>query len=357
MFFLPLYFSLGVALTILAGAIGSMCFARKARQEQEKRVEELQQLAERAYAAAEGGAPLPPAPRRRRRVPMPAAAVLPPGGDGLRAPLLQAIQEGPEDEEEEEEAGSAPPPVQTLEELPACVRAFLGRAVRDGRNFKLFTLRQLGQMKLEPRGSWKEAEAVQRACPLEPAFVWSATASLAPLISVKGFDSFVGGHGRCAWRVWGALPAAAGEGPEVDQSLLVRWLAEAACFPQALQPSSFLRWEPVPGEGTAAVVVLSYAGLTVRATFGFDRFARIVRLTSRDFLRRLPSGRFERGEWVVSYSGHMLFGLSPQGDVMQEEVATHAGVFVPTNVEAAWRLPDGSLWHYAKFTVAKVTAE
>lgn len=42
---------------------------------------------------------------------------------------------------------------------------------------------------------------------------------------------------------------------------------------------------------------------------------------------------------------------------MQEEVATHAGVFVPTNVEAAWRLPDGSLWHYAKFTVAKITAQ
>lgn len=150
----------------------------------------------------------------------------------------------------------------------------------------------------------------QRACPLEPAFVWTACGSLAPLVSIKGgwaaregsqpplpgvpalhtplrptrcrgglsrggeptgspaaapprsavqlpvapcclrlhvasnycrpwpcaaplrcgagFDSFVGGRGRCAWRLWGALPAAAGEGPEVDQSLLVRWLAGAA---------------------------------------------------------------------------------------------------------------------------------
>lgn len=48
--------------------------------------------------------------------------------------------------------------------------------------------------------------------------------------------------------------------------------------------------------------------------------------------------------------------LSPQGPVMQEEIATHAGVFVPTNLEAAWVLPDGSRWVYAKMHVDKVTA-
>jgi len=56
------------------------------------------------------------------------------------------------------------------------------------------------------------------------------------------------------------------------------------------------------------VAVLSYGGITVRATFTFDRFGRVARVTSRDFLRRLPNGRFEEGEWTVSYSGHMLFG-------------------------------------------------
>lgn len=41
---------------------------------------------------------------------------------------------------------------------------------------------------------------------------------------------------------------------------------------------------------------------------------------------------------------------------MQEEIATHAGVFVPTNIEAAWVLPDESRWVYAQMTVSKVTA-
>lgn len=47
--------------------------------------------------------------------------------------------------------------------------------------------------------------------------------------------------------------------------------------------------------------------------------------------------------------------LSPQGPVMQAEVATHAGVFVPTNLESAWVRADGFRWKAAELTVAKVT--
>lgn len=57
-----------------------------------------------------------------------------------------------------------------------------------------------------------------------------------------------------------------------------------------------------------AEAVLTYGGACVRATFTFDRFGRVARMSSRDFLRRLPSGAFEAGEWQVAYSGHMLFG-------------------------------------------------
>lgn len=41
---------------------------------------------------------------------------------------------------------------------------------------------------------------------------------------------------------------------------------------------------------------------------------------------------------------------------MQEEIATNAGVFVPTNLEAAWVPPDGARWVYAQMTVSSVTA-
>ena len=51
---------------------------------------------------------------------------------------------------------------------------------------RVFTLQQQGQLRLDIKGGWKDATAVQRACALEPAFVWSATARLAPLVSLRG---------------------------------------------------------------------------------------------------------------------------------------------------------------------------
>lgn len=148
------------------------------------------------------------------------------------------------------------------------------------------------------------------------------------------------------------MQAAAGGGREVEQSLRVRYLADAVCFPQALLPSPFLRWEAVKGEADGAPpapatslscgllgaavrgralrpalrthtllplpfasplpaeadAILTYAGGQVRATFTFDRWGRVARMRSQDFLRRLSDGSFESGEWQVAYSGHMLFG-------------------------------------------------
>jgi hypothetical protein len=49
--------------------------------------------------------------------------------------------------------------------------------------------------------------------------------------------------------------------------------------------------------------------------------------------------------------------LSPQGPVLTEEVATPAGIFIPTQLEASWALADGRRCPYACFTVARVTAE
>ena len=49
-------------------------------------------------------------------------------------------------------------------------------------------------------------------------------------------------------------------------------------------------------------------GPALRATFTFDSCGRVACMRTHDFLRRTPSGSFERGEWQVAYSGHMLFG-------------------------------------------------
>lgn len=98
-------------------------------------------------------------------------------------------------------------------------------------------------------------------------------------------------------------------------------LAYLAAHCRCLRIGSFLFWctqpasqstncSPAPHHQHPAVAeaVLTYGGGCVRATFTFDRFGRVARMRSSDFLRRLPSGAFEAGEWQIGYSGHMLFG-------------------------------------------------
>lgn len=154
---MPIYFSFGALCSFLFSC--SMCFFSKRRfqRARDQHVEKLEQQAARAAQAVEAGSALPALPpRQRQRSAGPAAALLPEaGGDPLRAPLLQSIQE-----DEPEGQPGAPPPVQTSDELPDVVRRFIARSVRDGRTFRLLSLRQLGRMKMDTRGGWKETTAL-----------------------------------------------------------------------------------------------------------------------------------------------------------------------------------------------------
>lgn len=138
---------LGHILWSLAAIVvpGGMCYlaARRYRAERDARVRDLQQQSERAAAAGaqaagslarrcgsgSGSGATPAAPLQR---------------DSLREPLLSI----PEDSSDA--SGGEALPVQTLQELPACVRTFLARSIRDGRSF-----RRVGQAHCCCRQRWR----------------------------------------------------------------------------------------------------------------------------------------------------------------------------------------------------------
>ena len=84
----------------------------------------------------------------------------------------------------------------------------------------------------------------------------------------------------------------------------------ACCTRASARPPAHPPCPPTHRPRAEAEAVLTYGGACVRATFTFDRFARVARLRSRDFLRRLPSGAYEAGTLECRYSGHMLFGCA-----------------------------------------------
>ena len=127
---LPVY--LGHILWGLAAVLlpGGMCYfgARRYRAERDARVRDLQRQSERAAAV---GTQAAGSLATRRSCGGGGGS----GGlqrDSLQEPLLSI----PEDASDGSGAGGEALPVQSLEELPACVQAFLSRSIRDGRTFR-----------------------------------------------------------------------------------------------------------------------------------------------------------------------------------------------------------------------------
>lgn len=141
--------------SVLAALLTTMCCffgGRRLAEQEAKKQERLVAQAERAAQGGEGahtlcrlssGSGVSSVPLRR---------------DSLREPLLQPILE-----DVSNAAADALPP-QQLEEVPLCVQRYLARAVRDSCSLKLITLHQIGRLKLDLTGGWKEATATQARC-------------------------------------------------------------------------------------------------------------------------------------------------------------------------------------------------
>jgi len=131
--------------------------------------------------------------------------------------------------------------------LPTCVQSYLAHSIRDTRLFRLFTLGQRLQLRFTPSAPWRDMCATNHACPLKPAFLFRGSVRMGPLTSATGYECLLQGHGYANWRLWGIMQVSRHAGELADRAAHTRWLAEAACFPQALYPSHFLRWEQIQG--------------------------------------------------------------------------------------------------------------
>lgn len=143
-----------------------------------------------------------------------------------------------------------------------------------------------------------------------PAFCYTGTLQLGlgRLLWCRGREALRRGAGAMQWRLWGALPLARSEGGHLDQSALLRWLAEAVCFPPALQPSRHLVWLPDEADPQrSAVARLTLGATSVTATVSFDGEGRFLELRSDDYWRVTPDGRVARNPWVARGGVHRRF--------------------------------------------------
>lgn len=107
-----------------------------------------------------------------------------------------------------------------------------------------------------------------------PGFIWIGKISL-PLVLITGIDKYLEGKGTFQIKILDIITIS--DAPRVkklDESELLRWLAEAPLFTTALLPSIYLQWEPMDSDSAKAAI--DHAGTKVEALFQFDNKGKII---------------------------------------------------------------------------------
>jgi hypothetical protein len=209
--------------------------------------------------------------------------------------------------------------------LPPPVQRYFRTVLEDGAPIvAALDVEQAGHFNLgEGRDRWRPFTATERVVTRRPGFVWDGRIALLPGLTVCVHDGYVAGEGILDPSLLGLISLFTMRGtPEVAEGELMRFLAEAPCYPTALLPGQGVHWDPVDAHSARAI--LSDEEVTVALLFSFDdnNLVSTVKATSRG---RTVGGAVIPTPWEGRWSNYQW----------------RDGMQVPTEGEVAWLLPHG----------------
>ncbi|MEI8158295.1 MAG: DUF6544 family protein [Burkholderiales bacterium] len=172
---------------------------------------------------------------------------------------------------------------------------------------------------------WEPFTARQRVSTNRPGFVWDASMTMSPGITVRVVDAYVAGVGSVQPSVFGLFDLDGSHDTlDIARSELIRYFTEAVWYPTALLPSQGVRWTPVNDQ--TAQASLTDGPLTVTVTFHFDAQGLVERISSIE-RSALVDGLMVVIPWEVRLSNYQ----------------TQSGMLVPHEAEVAWLHTTGRM--------------
>jgi hypothetical protein len=168
--------------------------------------------------------------------------------------------------------------------LPAPVARYFALVLTPGQPLVARArLEQRGTFATAP-GKWAPFTAVEHFSVSPPGFLWDARIRMAPLVTTRVRDSYVGGAGSMRAAVAGFVTVADQRGtPEMASSSLLRYFAESAWLPTALLPSAGVRWAAIDDSTARATLGDGPTTVTMDVHFGpAGEIARVTALRHRD---------------------------------------------------------------------------
>ena len=212
-----------------------------------------------------------------------------------------------------------------LEGLPAPVQRYFRAVFKDGQPvITAVDIEMAGSFNMSPTGEqWKPFTSRQRVVTRRPGFLWDASISMLPGVTVRVVDSYIAGKGLLHATVQGLFTVARMQGDgEIARGEFMRWFAEVAWYPTALLPSQGVRWEAVDDHSANATVVDGPLTLTLLFRFNDAGLIGSFRAEARG---GMVGDKMVMAPWEGIWSNYQ----------------TLDGVQLPFTGEVAWMRPEG----------------
>jgi hypothetical protein len=212
-----------------------------------------------------------------------------------------------------------------LEGLPQPVASYFRAVLHPGQAVvRHARFVQSGQFLVRPTSNgWRPFSATHDLVTHPGGFVWNASIRMAPGITIRVRDGFVGGTGFMVASLMGLRRLASVEGtPDIAEGALHRYLAEAVWCPTALLPSQGVAWSAVDDSTARATDTVSGTTVSLDFHFGADGLVSRVYTAAR---AREVNGRGVPTPWQGRFSRYEERG----------------GMRIPLEGEVEWVLPEG----------------
>jgi hypothetical protein len=218
-----------------------------------------------------------------------------------------------------------------IKDLPYPVQNWLTNSNVIGKErIKTVRLKQEGKMRTKQNGPWMPSKAEQYFTVEEPGFVWIADVKMAPLVDLSGMDTFNAGKGKMKIKLLSLFPVVDSEGPEMDSSTMMRYLAEIMWFPTAAL-SPYLKWEKI--DRNSAKATMEHEGLSVSGVFHFNEKGEILQFVGKRY-------KEVNGKYILSDWG----GIN-------SEFKEFDGIRIPSKSAVTWFEEDGEFnWFELEIT-------
>ncbi len=209
-----------------------------------------------------------------------------------------------------------------IENLPEIVQKWMLNSGVTGKP-EIFSVRlkQKGEMKTKPDGSWMPFYAEQYFDVKNPAFNWRTEVKLFPGIHLAGRDKFKEGDGQMQIKLLSLFNVVDEvENEKVNSGTMLRFLGEICWFPSAAL-NRYIAWEEV--DVTSAKATFSLNSKAVSGLFTFNENGELKSFEAERFYGAGQDAKKEK--WFIETISYNEF----------------EGIKVPAECQVTWKMPEG----------------